>query len=63
VPVIGAATCAFMVGPWTGRDTVEYKIGGVLLAIGVVLWALTWAWNRGVRAKRTGFRDVEHLGD
>ena len=63
VPVIGAATCAFMVGPWTGRDTVEYKIGGVLLAIGVVLWALTWTWNRGVRAKRTGFRDVEHLGD
>jgi basic amino acid/polyamine antiporter, APA family len=63
VPVLGAATCAFMVGPWTGRDTVEYKIGGVLLAIGVVLWALTWAWNRGVRAKSTGFRDVDHLGE
>jgi basic amino acid/polyamine antiporter, APA family len=63
VPVLGAATCAFLVGPWTGRATVEYKIGGILLAIGVVLWALTWSWNRGVRAKRTGFRDVEHLGE
>jgi basic amino acid/polyamine antiporter, APA family len=61
MPVLGAVTCAFLVGPWTGRDTVEYKIGGVLLAIGVVLWALTWSWNRGVRAKRTGFRDVDHL--
>jgi basic amino acid/polyamine antiporter, APA family len=63
IPVLGALTCAFLVGPWTGRDTVEYKIGGVLLAIGVVLWALTWSWNRGVRAKRTGFRDVDHLGE
>jgi basic amino acid/polyamine antiporter, APA family len=63
IPVLGAVTCAFLVGPWTGRDTAEYKVGGVLLLAGVVLWLLTWMWNRGVRAKHTGFRDIEHLGE
>ena len=32
-------------------------------AIGVVLWALTWLTNRGIRAKKTGFRDIEHMED
>jgi len=62
VPVIGALACAFLVGPWTDRATVEYKIGGGLLVLGVVLWAMTWAWNRGVRAKKTGFRHPDELG-
>ncbi len=61
LPVLGAASCAFLVGPWTGRDTVQYEIGGAMLALGAVLWALTWMWNRGVRAKRTGFRDPDRL--
>ena len=34
-----------------------------MLVIGIVLWALTWLTNRGVRAKKTGFRDIEHLED
>ena len=33
------------------------------VAVGVVLWALTWLTNRGVRAKKTGFRDIEHMED
>ena len=61
MPVLGALTCAFLVGPWTGRDTVQYKIAGAMLALGVVLWVLTWLWNRGVRAKKTGFRDPSEL--
>ena len=61
LPYLGVLTCAFMVGPWTDRDTVEYKIAGGLLAIGVVLWVMTWLWNRGVRAKKTGFRHPEDL--
>ena len=40
-----------------------YQIAGGLLVIGVVLWAFTWATNRGVRAKKTGFRDIEHMDD
>jgi amino acid transporter len=64
VPVLGAITCAFLVGPWA-RDPenyIQYRIAAGLLAIGVVLWALTWLTNRGVRAKKTGFRDVDSLG-
>jgi amino acid transporter len=63
VPVAGALTCLFLVGPWArdSSDYVQYSIAGGLLAIGVVLWALTWLTNRGVRAKKTGFRDIDHL--
>jgi basic amino acid/polyamine antiporter, APA family len=62
-PLFAAICCAYLVGPWVDRDTVVYEIAGVLLAIGVVLWALTWLTNRGVRAKKTGFRDIDHLGE
>jgi len=44
VPILGAITCAFLAGPWTGRDPVQYRIAGILLAIGIVLWLVTvWA--------------------
>ncbi len=64
-PYVGAVACLFLVGPWArdSDDWVQYRIAGILLAIGIVLWAITWMTNRGVRAKRTGFRDVEHLGE
>ena len=61
LPIIGALTCGFLVGPWTDRDTVEYKIAGAMIALGIFLWVLTWLWNRGVRAKKTGFRDPTQL--
>ena len=54
--------CLFLVGPWVDRDPLQWKIAGVLLGIGVVLWAFTWFTNRGIRAKKTGFRDIDHLG-
>jgi APA family basic amino acid/polyamine antiporter len=46
LPVIGALTCIFFAGPWTGRDVVQYQIAGVLLAIGLVLWVVTVMVNR-----------------
>jgi len=63
LPVIGAICCGYLLGPWARleADMVQYKIAAGLLAIGVVLWALTWMTNRGVRAKKTGFRDIDHL--
>jgi amino acid transporter len=63
VPVVGAIACLFLVGPWArdSEDWIQYTIAGGLIAVGVVLWALTWLTNRGVRAKKTGFRDIEHL--
>lgn len=60
-PAVAAVLTAFLLGPWVDRDALVYQIAGVLLLIGVVLWAITWATNRGVRAKKTGFRDIEHL--
>lgn len=65
VPVIGALACAYLLGPWSRlrADWVQYQVAAGMLAVGVVLWLLTWLTNRGVRAKKTGFRDIEHLED
>jgi APA family basic amino acid/polyamine antiporter len=62
-PALAAAACLFLVGPWVDRDTIIYQIAGGLLLVGVVLWAITWLVNRGSRAQRTGFRDIEHMED
>ena len=40
LPVLGALSCAFLAGPWTGRDLVQYEIAGLLMAIGIGLWLL-----------------------
>ena len=62
-PFVGAASCLFLSGPWArdSEDWVQYEIAGGMLLVGIVLWALTWATNRGVRAQKTGFRDIDHL--
>jgi APA family basic amino acid/polyamine antiporter len=46
VPIFGAVSCAFLAGPWTGRDPLQYKIAGVLLGLGIALWLLTVLINR-----------------
>lgn len=46
VPILGAITCGFLVGPWTGRDPEQYVIAAILLAIGVALWGLTVLYDR-----------------
>ena len=61
IPYLGIATCAYLVGPWTGRAEAEYAVAGAMLALGVVLWALTWIINRAVYGKRTYLRDPEDL--
>jgi amino acid transporter len=63
LPVIGALSCAYMVGPWTGRALEQYSIAGVLLAIGLVLWALTWFLNRALHARPTRIKDPHELSD
>ena len=52
--MLGALSCAFLAGPWTGRDPVQYKIAGVLLGIGIVLWMVTVLVNRA-----TGLQPAE----
>ncbi len=65
VPFVGAVACLFLAGPWARdrEDWIQYQVAGGLLLLGIVLWAFTWLTNRGIRAKKTGFRDIEHLGD
>ncbi len=51
LPVIAAICCAFLAGPWTGRDPVQYKIAGILIGIGIVLWVVTVLINRATGVK------------
>lgn len=46
LPVMGALCCAFLAGPWTGRDPVQYQVAGILLLIGIALWAVMAFVNR-----------------
>jgi APA family basic amino acid/polyamine antiporter len=49
IPILGALACAFLASPLSGRAAADYRVAGVLLLIGVVLWAITYAVNRFVR--------------
>jgi APA family basic amino acid/polyamine antiporter len=46
IPVIGAVACAFLASPLSGRAAADYRVAGVLLVIGVVLWVITYLSNR-----------------
>ncbi|GAA4952048.1 APC family permease [Actinoplanes utahensis] len=48
IPVLGALACAFLASPLSGRAGADYRVAGVLLVIGVGLWAITYAANRYV---------------
>ncbi len=61
LPLVGAAACAYLVTPLSGRAQNQYEVAGVLLAIGVLLWAITWFANRALRAQRTFVRDPTDL--
>ncbi|EHI43500.1 amino acid permease [Rhodococcus opacus PD630] len=62
VPVVAAVLCLFLVGPWarTEAQMIQYRIAGVMLVVGIVLWAITFVIN-----KRSGlgtkFSDIDHL--
>ena len=44
--VLGAISCAFLAGPWTGRNPVQYQIAGWLIGIGVLLWFVNLLFTR-----------------
>ena len=48
---LGALCCAFLAGPWTGRDPYQYTVAGVLIGIGVALWIVTVLINRATGQK------------
>lgn len=51
LPILGAVSCAFLAGPWTGRAMVQYRVAGVLIAIGIALWVVTMLVNRSLGVK------------
>ena len=64
VPVLGAIACLYLLGPWArlDADMIQYKIAAGMLAVGVVLWALTYVSNRR-RDESSSFDDVSQLGE
>jgi amino acid transporter len=46
-PVLGAISCVWLASPLSGRDPAQYRVAGVLLLIGLALYALTWMIGRG----------------
>jgi APA family basic amino acid/polyamine antiporter len=43
LPILGALACVYLVLPWTsGRAFEQYQVAGLLVGIGIVLWAVTW---------------------
>jgi basic amino acid/polyamine antiporter, APA family len=61
LPILGAVSCLFLAGPWTGRDVVQYQIAGALLAVGVLLWVVT-VWLNRVTGTKILAPDPEDLG-
>ncbi|SOC52407.1 amino acid/polyamine/organocation transporter, APC superfamily [Blastococcus aggregatus] len=58
--VIGALACGFLATPFAGRPTEEYRIAGILLAIGVVLWFVTVLVTRRTGGRPASF-DPQNL--
>ncbi|MGX6603092.1 APC family permease [Micromonosporaceae bacterium Da 78-11] len=48
IPVIGAIACAYLASPLSGRSAADYRVAGVLLVIGLVLWLITFLVNKYV---------------
>ncbi len=61
LPVIGALACAYLATPFSGTSNKLYEIAGILLAIGVLLWVITWFANRALRGQRTFVKDPDDL--
>ncbi|GAA0498322.1 amino acid permease [Paractinoplanes deccanensis] len=53
IPVIGAIACAYLASPLSGRAGADYRVAGILLVIGIVLWLITYLYNRYVRHEET----------
>ncbi len=64
-PPLAAVLCLYLFGPWVDRDGVVYEVAGLMMALGVVLWFVTWLINRFTNHDDTPphFSDIDHLGE
>src|SRR3712207_3097652 len=62
-PIIGAVACLYLAGPWARarENWVQYQVAGGMLAVGLVLWGVTWFANRA--SGRRSELDASKLGD
>ena len=60
LPIVGALSCAYLVGPWTGRSLEQYWIAATLLAIGLGLGVIVYLINKR-QHKQTRFEDPDEL--
>ncbi len=59
LPIVAAVLCAFLAGPWVGRDIVQYQIAGGMMAIGIVLWLITWSINKRTNTRAGDSSELE----
>ncbi|HEX5144100.1 MAG TPA: APC family permease [Mycobacterium sp.] len=62
-PIIGCLASLYLVTPLSGRPVQQYVLSGVLIAIGIVLFFITMAFNRQLGIKGAAITDLTHLGD
>jgi hypothetical protein len=52
-PALGFLSCVYLASPLAGREITQYKIAGVLLAIGIALYWLNAYLERGIAIDKT----------
>ena len=62
LPLVAALLCAFLAGPWVGRNIIQYQVAGGLMAIGVLLWLITWLINRKTNTGQGQPAGIENAG-
>jgi APA family basic amino acid/polyamine antiporter len=57
-PIVGLLSCAYLASPLSGRDPQQYKVAGVLLVIGAVLFVANWL----LHGRKPAIVHAENLG-
>jgi basic amino acid/polyamine antiporter, APA family len=45
-PVLGLVSCVYLASPFAGRDPAQYRVAGVLLLFGLVLFGINWLMGK-----------------
>jgi len=63
LPPVAALLCVYLAGPWVDRAGIVYEIAGLLMGLGVILWAVTWLLNRIANKddEPPRFADIDHM--
>jgi hypothetical protein len=52
--VLGLISCVYLASPLAGRESAQYLVAGVLLLVGIVLFAINHFLSRGDRVPAAG---------